>query len=72
MRVLLQDRQTAAFLDSNHQRTPSRDRALLFKSSSDAVEYCAQYSLIEYDIILDFGNPSLDVRIPVTGAPDAS
>jgi hypothetical protein len=67
MKVLVQDGETGLFLKSDKHWTRKAREARDFHSCSHALEELFHMELEKPDIILSFGDPQWDIKLPVGG-----
>ena len=64
MRVLIRENSTSRFLAHKERWVPVRDEALDFAGSVIAVDAVARMGLKDVEIVLDFGNRDVVLRVP--------
>lgn len=64
MRVLIRENITSRFLTKKQQWVPVRTQAIDFVGSILAVDAAARMGLKGFEIVLDFGNRDVVLRIP--------
>jgi hypothetical protein len=66
MRIILQDRKSQLYLSSGGAWADSRDDAELFEHISEAAGFALAAKLVNVDVLLNFGDPKHDIRIPTS------
>jgi hypothetical protein len=67
---LLQHKETHLYYKSPGTWTSSADEADHFKDLSSAAQLCWNQHLDQVELVLNFGQPIYDIRLPVTGESD--
>jgi hypothetical protein len=67
---LLQHKETHLYYKSPGSWTSSADEADHFKDLSSAAQFCWNQHLDQVELVLNFGLPIYDIRLPVTDESD--
>lgn len=65
MKVFLQNDVTLAYLRSPGEWTPDTERAMVFKDSASAIQFCLEHELRDMRIVLHFPKFGYDVHLPL-------
>jgi hypothetical protein len=66
MRILLQNRNSLLYVESANNWTSDVERATDFQQMMRALDFVWQTNLINLDILMVFGDPGMDIRIPAS------
>ena len=66
MRIVVRDGKTELYASSVGSWTPDLEEALVFASALHAIHFVLDNHLENMEILFSFGNPDLDVRVPLT------
>jgi len=70
MRVLICDTQTGKFLSGAESWTQYREEALDLQHCEKAIVVAREKGFVKVEIVLDFGEPRYDIRLPFHRAPE--
>jgi hypothetical protein len=65
VRILIRDGGKGFYYLHPNQWTTKRSEATVFKSTVDATNVCYELRLSGVDLVMDFGDPVYDIRLPV-------
>lgn len=68
MTIVVQNCLTKEYLSESEGWTPEFQDAKRFGSSVDAYFHCKQHSIPDSQVILAFGRPDFDVKLPVSAS----
>lgn len=68
MKVLIQNPLTLSYFQAHHKWTADPDEAWNFNDSRNAVKYCAEHDMLDYEIVLKFPDDRYDVHMPAWAA----
>jgi hypothetical protein len=69
MRILIRDKQTGKYLSGSDMWTDYRDEAADFQHCDRAIDMAREKGLKGVEILLDFGEPQYDIRLPFQEFP---
>ncbi len=62
-RIILKQPYSGLFYKAPRTWVPTRAEALDFHRLEDAAEFCSENGIKDVDVIIDFGDPSWDVKL---------
>jgi hypothetical protein len=68
MKVLIQNPLTLSYFQADHKWTADPDQAWSFNDSRNAVRFCAEHGMLDYEIVLKFPEDRYDVHMPAWAA----
>ena len=69
MKVLIQNPLTLSYLEGTDRKwTADPETAWNFKESRNAVRYCAEHDMLDFEIVLKFADERYDVHMPAWAA----
>ena len=68
MKVLIQNPMTLSYFEADHKWTADPDQARNFNDSRNAVRFCSERGMLDYEIVLKFPDDRYDVHMPAWAA----
>jgi hypothetical protein len=66
MRIVLQNRKSLLYVKTVHEWTPDADHATDFQQLMRAIDFVWTADLKNLDVLMLFGQPGYDIRIPAS------